>query len=67
MGFLNVSSQDHVTKRSAHLVPYEYVDIRIKQANKATACEIIKTLMMYGYSLEPPNIEHDESNGPLSL
>lgn len=52
--------QDHVTKRTSHLVPYETVDERIKLANKATACEIVRTLVMYGYSIEAPTIEHDE-------
>lgn len=47
-------------KRSPHLVPYEKVDPRIKQANRDTASETIRTLMIYGYVLEPPSTEVDE-------
>uniref|UniRef100_A0A0N4ZPH7 Ryanodine receptor 44F n=1 Tax=Parastrongyloides trichosuri TaxID=131310 RepID=A0A0N4ZPH7_PARTI len=47
-------------KRSPHLVPYENVDIRIKEANKETARETIKVLQLFGIFLECPAIEHDE-------
>lgn len=47
-------------KRSPHLVPYENVDLRIKEANKETARETIKVLQLFGIFLESPAIEHDE-------
>lgn len=47
-------------KRSPHLVPYDQVDERIKQANRDTASQIIRTVMMYGYTIEPPNVEQDD-------
>lgn len=53
-------NEDPIHKRSPHLVPYEVVDARIKQANKDTAAETIRTLMLYGLYLDPPAVEHDE-------
>ncbi|VDN03294.1 unnamed protein product [Thelazia callipaeda] len=47
-------------KRSPHLVPYEVVDQRIKEANKESATEFIKALQLFGIFLEPPVLEHDE-------
>lgn len=47
-------------KRSPHLVPYEVVDRRIKEANRESATEFIKTLQLFGIFLEPPVLEHDE-------
>ena len=48
-------------KRSPHLVPYSKVDDSIKKANRDTAAETVKTLMAYGYNLEPPTNEAGES------
>ncbi|CAG9530378.1 unnamed protein product [Cercopithifilaria johnstoni] len=47
-------------KRSPHLVPYEVVDQRIKEANRESATEFIKTLQLFGIFLEPPVLEYDE-------
>lgn len=47
-------------KRSPHLVPYDQVDERIKQANRETANQVIRTVMVYGYTIEPPNVEQDD-------
>uniref|UniRef100_A0A8R1HP75 Ryanodine receptor n=2 Tax=Caenorhabditis japonica TaxID=281687 RepID=A0A8R1HP75_CAEJA len=51
---------DATQKRSPHLVPYEQVDERIKQANRESASENIKALQLFGIFLEPPAHEHDE-------
>uniref|UniRef100_A0A914XP97 Ryanodine receptor n=1 Tax=Plectus sambesii TaxID=2011161 RepID=A0A914XP97_9BILA len=51
---------DQSQKRNPHLVPYEQVDIRIKQANRESAAEIIKVLQLFGLFLESPAHEHDE-------
>uniref|UniRef100_X1Z8I7 Ryanodine receptor n=1 Tax=Capitella teleta TaxID=283909 RepID=X1Z8I7_CAPTE len=48
-------------RRSPHLVPYNKVDETIKKANRQTASEIVRTLMAYGYSLEPPTNEAGDS------
>lgn len=47
-------------KRTPHLVPYEVVDKRIKDANRESAAEFIKTLQLFGIFLESPVSEHDE-------
>ncbi|KAL4003146.1 RIH domain family protein [Acanthocheilonema viteae] len=54
--FVNTSQ-----KRSPHLVPYEVVDQRIKEANRESATEFIKTLQLFGIFLEAPVLEHDEA------
>lgn len=51
---------DSNQKRSPHLVPYDLVDQRIKDANKESAAEFIKALQLFGIFLEPPVHEHDE-------
>lgn len=47
--------EDHLMRRSPHLVPYKLVDEVIKKANRDTASETVKTLISYGYNLEPPS------------
>ncbi|CAG7816752.1 unnamed protein product [Allacma fusca] len=47
-------------KRSPHLVPYSKVDEAIKIANWDTASETVRTLLVYGYNLEPPTGEAQE-------
>ena len=47
--------EDHLMRRSPHLVPYRLVDDVIKKANRDTATETVKTLLAYGYNLEPPS------------
>ena len=47
--------EDHLMRRSPHLVPYKLVDEVIKKANRDTASETVKTLLSYGYNLEPPS------------
>lgn len=41
-------------------MPYELVDVRIKDANRESAIEFIKALQLFGIFLEPPVHEHDE-------
>lgn len=48
-------------RRSPHLVPYSKVDDAIKKANRETASETVRTLLAYGYSLDPPTNESGES------
>ncbi|KAM3723537.1 Ryanodine receptor [Dirofilaria immitis] len=47
-------------KRTPHLVPYEVVDQRIKEANRESASEFVKALQLFGIFLESPVLEHDE-------
>ncbi|KAL3078921.1 hypothetical protein niasHS_014703 [Heterodera schachtii] len=52
---------DASQKRTPHLVPYDQVDERIKEANKEAAAENIRTLQLFGIFLEPPVFEHDDA------
>ncbi|KAK5965079.1 hypothetical protein GCK32_008746 [Trichostrongylus colubriformis] len=51
---------DATQKRSPHLVPYEEVDNRIKEANRESAAENLRALQLFGIFIEPPAHEHDE-------
>ncbi|CAG0896856.1 unnamed protein product, partial [Cyprideis torosa] len=53
-------TEDEYGNRSPHLVPYARLDDMIKSANRETAGELIRTLLVYGYILEPP------AGGPAS-
>ncbi|XP_050357867.1 ryanodine receptor isoform X13 [Nymphalis io] len=55
---LNEDSDMH---RSPHLVPYPKVDDAIKKANRDTASETVRTLLVYGYNLDPPTGEQHEA------
>ncbi|PRD34338.1 UNVERIFIED_CONTAM: RyR [Trichonephila clavipes] len=50
-------SEDSILRRSPHLVPYKNVDDAIKKANRDTASETVRTLLTYGYILDPPSTE----------
>uniref|UniRef100_A0AA85JZA6 Ryanodine receptor n=1 Tax=Trichobilharzia regenti TaxID=157069 RepID=A0AA85JZA6_TRIRE len=53
--------EDNSQKRSPHLVPFSEVDPIIQQSNKDTAIETVKTLLAYGYSLEPISSESSDA------
>lgn len=53
-------NEDSEMRRSPHLVPYPKVDEAIKKANRDTASETVRTLLVYGYMLEPPTGEQHE-------
>lgn len=55
---LNEDAENH---RSPHLVPYGKVDEAIKKANRDTASETVRTLLVYGYNLDPPTGEGNEA------
>uniref|UniRef100_T1JNF8 Ryanodine receptor n=1 Tax=Strigamia maritima TaxID=126957 RepID=T1JNF8_STRMM len=57
-------NEDNENKRSPHLVPYSKVDDAIKKANRDTASETVRTLIAYGYNLDPPTGEAAESTLP---
>jgi hypothetical protein len=48
-------------KRHPYLLPYEKVDSSIKKANRENSLDTIKTLLAYGYILEPPIEDVDEN------
>lgn len=53
--------------RSPHLVPYSKVDDAIKKANRDTASETVRTLLVYGYNLDPPTGEQHEGKNLFSF
>lgn len=56
-------NEDPDMRRSPHLVSYANVDEAIKKANRDTASETIRTLLVYGYILEPPTGDQAEGKG----
>ncbi|XP_014216363.1 ryanodine receptor-like [Copidosoma floridanum] len=54
-------NEDLQMRRSPHLVPYQKVDEAIKKANRDTASETVRTLLVYGYMLDPPTGEQHEA------
>ena len=57
------SMQDVKSKRNPRLVPYSLLDERTKKSNRDSLREAIRTLIGYGYNIEPP----DQDGGKLSL
>ncbi|KAA0711620.1 Ryanodine receptor 3 [Triplophysa tibetana] len=47
--------QDLKSKRNPRLVPYALLDERTKKSNRDSLREAIRTLIGYGYSVEPPD------------
>ncbi|KAL4238125.1 Ryanodine receptor 2 [Mactra antiquata] len=58
--------EDPVNKRNPHLVPYNKVEEHIKKANRDSSAQTVKTILAYGYTLEPPTSELGESSGTRS-
>ncbi|MGH0136181.1 UNVERIFIED_CONTAM: hypothetical protein FKN15_059740 [Acipenser sinensis] len=55
--------QDILNKRNPRLVPYNLLDERTKKTNRDSLCEAVRTLIGYGYNIEPPD---QESSGHSS-
>ncbi|XP_064408728.1 ryanodine receptor 1 isoform X5 [Latimeria chalumnae] len=49
--------QDIKNKRNPRLVPYHLLDERTKKTNRDSLCEAVRTLIGYGYNIEPPDQE----------
>eukprot|EP00063_Salmo_salar_P056129 XP_014030964.1 PREDICTED: ryanodine receptor 3-like isoform X6 [Salmo salar] len=47
--------QDVKSKRNPRLVPYSLLDERTKKSNRDSLREAIRTLIGYGYNIEPPD------------
>ncbi|TGZ67043.1 hypothetical protein CRM22_004998 [Opisthorchis felineus] len=65
LGWTYGFTEDHAQKRSPHLVPFREVDPIIKNSNRETAIETVKTLLAYGYSLTQTS--SDSSDAAFSL
>ena len=55
-------NEDSMRLRSPHLVHYKDVDEAIKIANRNTASETVRTLLVYGYVLDPPSGDQEEED-----
>ncbi|KPP74149.1 hypothetical protein Z043_106725, partial [Scleropages formosus] len=49
--------QDIANKRNPRLVPYNLLDEKTKKTNRDTVCAAVRTLIGYGYNIEPPDQE----------
>lgn len=49
--------QDIVNRRNPRLVPYNLLDEKTKKTNRDTVCSAVRTLIGYGYNIEPPDQE----------
>uniref|UniRef100_A0A3Q4GHR2 Ryanodine receptor 1 n=1 Tax=Neolamprologus brichardi TaxID=32507 RepID=A0A3Q4GHR2_NEOBR len=49
--------QDIVNKRNPRLVPYNLLDERTKKTNRDSVNNAVRTLIGYGYNIEPPDQE----------
>ena len=51
------SPQDILNKRNPRLVPYNLLDERTKKTNRDSVNNAVRTLIGYGYNIEPPDQE----------
>lgn len=55
------ASQDILNKRNPRLVPYNLLDERTKKTNRDSVNNAVRTLIGYGYNIEPPDQESSKS------
>lgn len=55
------TSQDILNKRNPRLVPYNLLDERTKKTNRDSVNNAVRTLIGYGYNIEPPDQESSKS------
>ncbi|KAM7538970.1 hypothetical protein Aperf_G00000057777 [Anoplocephala perfoliata] len=67
-GWTYGSTEDNTQKRSPHLVPYSEVNASIKKLNRESAADIVKTLLTYGYVIEPVSGDSEQTReNPLDV
>lgn len=49
-----------MNKRNPRLVPYILLDEKTKKTNRDSVCAAVRTLIGYGYNIEPPDQESSE-------
>lgn len=54
---LSPCPQDIKNKRNPRLVPYNLLDEGTKATNRESLCQAVRTLLGYGYNIEPPDQE----------
>lgn len=52
--------QDIPARRNPRLVPYRLLDEATKRSNRDSLCQAVRTLLGYGYNIEPPDQEPSE-------
>ena len=52
--------ENALQKRHPYLLPYDKVDPLIKKANRETALDTVRTLLAYGYLIEPPALDSED-------
>ncbi|KAI9548377.1 Ryanodine receptor 1 [Dissostichus eleginoides] len=57
--------QDIMNKRNPRLVPYNLLDEKTKKTNRDTVSAAVRTLIGYGYNIEPPDQE-SSGHGPAT-
>ncbi|XP_078000970.1 ryanodine receptor 2-like [Glandiceps talaboti] len=55
-------TEDTIYKRNPQLVPFTQLDDVAKKLNRDTASETVRTILGFGYSLEPPSSESEGSS-----
>lgn len=55
--FFFFSCQDLKSRRNPRLVPYALLDERTKKSNRDSLREAIRTMVGYGYDIDPPDQE----------
>ncbi|XP_063178448.1 ryanodine receptor 1-like, partial [Chroicocephalus ridibundus] len=55
---------DIKNKRNPRLVPYHLLDERTKRTNRESLCQAVRTLLGYGYNIEPPDQESPAQGVP---
>uniref|UniRef100_A0A5K3EZT7 EF-hand domain-containing protein n=2 Tax=Mesocestoides corti TaxID=53468 RepID=A0A5K3EZT7_MESCO len=67
-GWTYGSTEDNAQKRSPHLVPYSEVNSTIKKMNRESATDAVKTLIAYGYVIEPVSGDAEQNReNPLDV
>uniref|UniRef100_A0A3P8SE98 Ryanodine receptor 3 n=1 Tax=Amphiprion percula TaxID=161767 RepID=A0A3P8SE98_AMPPE len=59
--------QDLKSRRNPRLVPYALLDERTKKSNRDSLREAIRTMVGYGYDIDPPDQEDDQSIETIRL
>ncbi|RMC22959.1 hypothetical protein DUI87_00036 [Hirundo rustica rustica] len=54
-GWTYSTTQDIKNKRNPRLVPYNLLDEGTKATNRESLCQAVRTLLGYGYNIEPPD------------
>ncbi|GAB0201892.1 ryanodine receptor 1 [Grus japonensis] len=63
-GWTYSTLQDIKNKRNPRLVPYHLLDERTKKTNRDSLCQAVRTLLAYGYNIEPPDQESPAQGVP---